>query len=91
MTSTLDEIARRRREEHLAAVAGRADPGAEVDVLADVALLRQVRRARVQTHAHDDRAARQFDLRLFCSGTAPAAVGNAMKNASPCVSTSTPP
>jgi hypothetical protein len=38
---TADERGRRRREEDLAAVAGRADPGGAVDVEPDVPLLAQ--------------------------------------------------
>jgi len=44
-------------------VPGGRDPRAQMDVLADVALLRQMRRARVQPHPHPDRAASQRLLR----------------------------
>ena len=44
------------RDEHLPAVAGGGDAGGAVDVAADVALLGQERRPRVQADPHLDRA-----------------------------------
>ena len=40
------------------------DPGSLVDVEADVPLVGQLRLARVQSHAHPDRAARKCPLRI---------------------------
>jgi hypothetical protein len=57
--SALGERSRRGRDEHLAAVAARCDPGRAVDVRADVALRGDVRSSRVQAHAHTDRAGLQ--------------------------------
>ena len=50
-----DEVAGRLRDEDLAAVAGRADPGRPVDVESDVALGRGPRLARVEAHPVADR------------------------------------
>ena len=55
----LDELGGRMREEDLAAVAGGGDARGEVDVVADVALLGDERRARVQADPHLDRARRE--------------------------------
>ena len=41
-----------RRDQDLTPVAGGGDACGAVDVVADVALLRQERRARMQAHAH---------------------------------------
>ena len=51
----IDERAGRLREQHLAAVPGRGDPRAQVDVVADVSLLGQVGRAGVKPHPYADR------------------------------------
>ena len=51
-----EERRRRRREEDLVAVRKRGDARAAVDVLADIALCGRCRSARVQAHAHADRA-----------------------------------
>ena len=56
---TVDERRRRLRHEHLSAVAGRCDPGSAMDVDADVALVGEERRPRVQTDAHTHRAGRE--------------------------------
>ena len=52
----LDELRRRGRDEHLPAVAGRGDAGGTMDVSADVALLGEEWRPRVQADPHLDRA-----------------------------------
>ena len=50
------------------------------------------RRSRVQADAHADRAVRRgASVNAEAAASAPGAVGNAKKKASPCVSTSTPP
>ena len=88
----LDERGGRGREDHLAAVRERGDARAAVDVDPDVALGGHRRRARVQPHPDRDRARRERLLRRCAPRRRrPAAVGNATKNASPWVSTSTPP
>jgi hypothetical protein len=48
----LHELARRVRQQHLAAVAGRADACGTVDAEADIALAADGRLPRVQTHPH---------------------------------------
>ena len=87
-----EQRSRGRRDEHLPAVSCRRDPRRAVHVDADVPLLGHVRRARMDAHPHPDRARGQ-SLAARGSGrrSAPGAVGNATKKASPCVSTSTPP
>ena len=55
----IDELPRRRGDEHLAAVARRRDPRRPMDVRADVTLLALQRRARVHPHPHPDWAARE--------------------------------
>ena len=52
----VEERRRGRRHEDLVAVRERGDARSAVDVLADVALLRRGRRARVQAHTHADRS-----------------------------------
>ncbi len=52
----LDELSRRLRDEHLAAVPRCGNAGAAVDVHADVALVGSQRLAGVDAHAHPDRA-----------------------------------
>ena len=52
----LDELGGRLREDDLAAVARGGDARSEVDVVADVALVGEQRRAGVQADAHADRA-----------------------------------
>ena len=51
-----DEVARRLRQEHLAAVPGGGDPRRAVDVDPDVALVGHDRLARVEPHADADRS-----------------------------------
>ena len=88
----LGEARRCCGNEHLAAVAGGGDARGSMDVVADVALVREQRRARVQPGSHADRALRRAHRSSpRRPRAAPGAVGNAKKNASPCVSTSTPP
>ena len=55
----LDERPGRRREEHLAAVAGRRNPGAEMDIVTDIPLLRPERSPRMKAHPDADRPRRQ--------------------------------
>ena len=50
----LGQLPRRGREQHLAAVAGRADTRGAMDADPDVALLAHPRLTRVQAHAHSD-------------------------------------
>ena len=57
-----DEVARRLRQEYLAAVPGGGDPRGTVDVDPDVALLGYDRLARVEPHAHADRPAAERSL-----------------------------
>ena len=54
----VDELARRPREQHLPAVAGRHDPRRHVHVLADVPSAVELRLAGVHADAHPDRARR---------------------------------
>ena len=78
------------RDQHLPAVAAGGDPGGSVHIDSDVTLLAQVRRPRMDAHPHPNRPVAQS---LKCFGGRPQsarAVGKATKNASPCVSTSTP-
>ncbi len=56
---TVDERCRRLRHEYLSAVAGRCDTRSTMDVDADIALVGEERRPRVQTDAHADRAERE--------------------------------
>jgi hypothetical protein len=51
----LDKLRARRRNEHLAAVANRRQSGGPVDIAAEVPLLCEERRARVQPDPHLDR------------------------------------
>ena len=92
VTSTSTSVARRRRHEHLAAVAGRARSarrGARPrrrsprPVRCGVPVCRPMR-TTIGPRASSVCAS-------SAAVTAPAAVGNAKKNASPCVSTSMPP
>ena len=53
----VEEVPRRSARDDLAAVPSRGDPRGEVHVLADVALLGEAGRSRVQTDAHPDRPA----------------------------------
>jgi hypothetical protein len=62
-----DEVASRLREQHLASVRGAHDPGRTVDVHADVALVRHLRLARVQSHPHAHPTICERALRLLCS------------------------
>jgi hypothetical protein len=65
---SLDQVARRLREKHLAAVAGGADSRRAVHVDADVAFVRHDRLAGVDPHAYEDRAGRQLRLSLERGG-----------------------
>ena len=68
------------------------DAGSAVDVVADVALVADERRSCMDADPHADRTIGCKALRELGGGTQGAgAVGKAKKNASPCVSTSTPP
>ena len=51
-----EQRSRGRRDEHLPAVSSRRDPRRAVHVDADVPLSAHMRRARVHTHPHTDRA-----------------------------------
>ena len=51
----VDEVAGRTRQHYLAPVPGRAYPRGEVDVVSDVALIRDERRTRVQADTQLDR------------------------------------
>ena len=57
-----DEVARRLRQEYLAAVPGGGDPRRAVDVDPDVALVGHDRLARVEPHPHADRPAAERSL-----------------------------
>ena len=52
----VDERARGVGQEHLPAVSGRRDPRRPVNIVADIALLAQMRGAGVEAHAHAERA-----------------------------------
>ena len=92
VSSTLNELsASPARQDHLAAVARGGHASGEVDVVPDVALIGEQRGARVQPHAHPDRTRRERTREGRAAARAPGAVGKAKKNASPWVSTSTPP
>jgi hypothetical protein len=52
----LEELGRRRRDEHLPAVPGGGDARRAMDVATDVALLGEERCAGVETDTHRDRA-----------------------------------
>ena len=92
-----DQLARGARDEHLPAVAGRADPRRAVHVQADVVVHRDVRLAGVDTHAHAHVHALgpgRCEASARCPATAAAiaslARAKATKNASPSVWTSRP-
>ena len=85
-----DELGGRGRDQHLPAVTAGGDPRRPVHVHPDVALLANARGAGVDSNPQPDRARRQPVQRLCGCRSAPWAVGNATKNESPCVSTSTP-
>ncbi len=61
---SVDKSARRLRNKHLASVTCCRDPRGQVDVLADVALVSDVRVPRVQAHAYADPAGGQRLLAL---------------------------
>ena len=80
-----------RRDKHLAAVARGGDTSCPVDVVADVTLLSDERRSRMDSDADTYRpVAARRSVKSEAAARAPGAVGNAKKKASPCVSTSTP-
>ena len=58
----------RLRQQHLPAVSGGRDPRRPVHVEPDVALIDSKRLARVQTHPHPHRAARERELRVGRGG-----------------------
>ena len=60
------EVARRLRDEDLAAVTGRGDTCGTVDIDADVALFGDDRLAGVQAHADANRSPRQRIATLGC-------------------------
>ena len=63
-----------------------------MDVVADIALLADEWRTCMDADAHADRPSRaRRSVNSEAAASAPGAVGNATKKASPCVSTSTPP
>ncbi|MEX1357594.1 MAG: hypothetical protein WD981_03120 [Gaiellaceae bacterium] len=72
----VDDGSRRRREQHLPAVPGGRDPRPEVDVAADIALVREHRLARVQAHPQLGPATRA-DCASSAAATAPAGSPNA--------------
>ena len=88
---TADKVTRRTRENDLPAVSGGGDARGAVDVEPDVALVRDERLARVDPDADANGAVAQARSRISsAAATASDARANAAKNASPCVSTSTP-
>ena len=88
----LDQLAGRLREQHLPAVAGGADPRGARHVEADVAGRRRPTARRCGSRSGPRAASRRARAaRARPPATAPVALGNATKNASPCVSTSRPP
>ena len=87
----IEECSGRRREHDLAAVRGRGDAGSPVNVVPDISLLRKERRTGVDARPNPHGPATSASLNALAAPSAPGAVGNAKKNASPCVSTSTPP
>ena len=58
-----DERGGRRRDQHLAAVTRRRDASGAVDIVADITLVANERRARMDADAHSDRAVRCEALR----------------------------
>ena len=58
-----DERGGRRGDEHLAAVTRRRDASGAVDIVADITLVANERRARMDADAHSDRAVRCEALR----------------------------
>ena len=52
----VNELPRRLRDEHLAAVTCRSDAGASMDVHSDIAFVGSQRLARMDTHPHLNRA-----------------------------------
>ena len=80
----------RLRQEHLPTVADGSDTCALVDVEADVSLLGQPWLARVQPHPHTYRPVGKCKLAVRSGGDGVRRAVKATKNASPCVSTSTP-
>ena len=92
-----EQLRRRGRHEHLAAMAAPPDPRRPMDADPDVALVAGDGMGGVKAHPHLERTvvrprvSRELPLRL--DGRARRIVGrrNAMKKASPCVSTSLPP
>ena len=67
----VDELGGRRGHEHLAAVASGCDPRGAVDVVADVALVAEKRRARVDADADADPPARGQPLGAGRAGPEP--------------------
>ena len=63
----VDELARRLREQHLAAVTRGGNAGAQMHVLSHVARLGKERPARVHAHAYADGAGGERALRCFGS------------------------
>ena len=72
-----DEPRRQRREQHLAALAGGADPRAVMHREADVALVAEDRVAGVQAHAHAHAARRAATDGRECARCAAAAAATA--------------
>ena len=79
-------------DENLPAVAGAHDPRRAMHVDADVPLIGQQRLAGVHSHTDADHAACERRLRVGGRFDRVGGTGERVeKNASPCVSTSTPP
>ena len=88
----LDQDGRRGGYEHLAAMTARGDAGSTVDVVSDVALSRRGAASRCGRRPVLALTVRfSAPAKPEAAASAPGAVGNAKKKASPCVSTSTPP
>ena len=82
----------RRRDEHLATVTDGGDPRRSMDVHPHVPLVRRERRPRVDARREPGSVrGPSASWKVPAASSAPVAVGNAAKNASPWVSTSTPP
>src|SRR4051812_25785432 len=88
---TVDERPRRCGHDDLTAVARSGNAGGTVQLATGVALAGQLQLARVQPHPYLDLDGRERILTLRRTANASTGSANAYRNASPCVSTSTPP
>ena len=61
----IDEVSRRLREQHLAAMPGGRDTGSTMHIDTHIALVRDQRLARMQPHPHPHRSAHQRRLGLL--------------------------